>query len=234
LAALKRINGMDIRQEREAFMLGWFHALMPKEERFFDLFAQHSHAVVSGAVALRAMLEGGDAITPNYQTVMDREHDADNVTREVLIAVRRTFITPFDRGNIRELITSMDNSIDQMQKTAKSVRLFDVKTFTPQMKEMADIIVKCAELVESAIPLLKSISPEAGRISDITTEISALEGKADEMHDTGLRELYQKAAADGNGLAFIVGNEVYDHLEKVVDRFDDVANVMHGIVVEHV
>ena len=75
---------------------------------------------------------------------MDREQDADDVTREVLIAVRRTFITPFDRGNIRDLITSMDNTIDQMQKTAKGIKLFDVTEFTPQMKEMADAIVKCA------------------------------------------------------------------------------------------
>jgi predicted phosphate transport protein (TIGR00153 family) len=215
-------------------MLRWFHALMPKEERFLDLFGQHSQAVLAGAKALRAMLEGGDAIARNYQTVMDREHDADNVTREVLIAVRRSFITPFDRGNIRDLITSMDNSIDQMQKTAKSIQLFDVTTFTPQMKEMADGIVKCAELVQEAVPLLRSIGREAGRISDITAQISALEGRADEMHDQGLHELYRANAAGGNGLAFFVGNEVYDHLEKVVDRFDDVANVMHGIVIEHV
>src|SRR4029077_3429700 len=125
-----------------------FHHLIPKEERFFELFAQHSHAVVAGALALRAMLEGGDAISTNYQTVMDREHDADDVTREVLIAVRRTFITPFDRANIRDLITSMDNSIDQMQKTAKSVMLFDLNEFTPQMRDMADAIVKCAKLVQ--------------------------------------------------------------------------------------
>ena len=142
-------------------MLRWFHRLMPKEERFFELFAQHSHAVVAGAVALRSMLEGGDAIPLNYQTVMDREQDADNVTREVLIAVRRTFITPFDRGNIRDLITSMDNSIDQMQKTAKSIRLFDVTAFTPEMKDMAEIILKCAELVQEGVPLLKSIGAEA-------------------------------------------------------------------------
>ena len=215
-------------------MLRWFHALMPKEERFFDLFAQHSHAVVAGAEALRAMLEGGDAIDRNYQVVMDREHDADNVTREVLIAVRRSFITPFDRGNIRDLITSMDNSIDQMQKTAKSIRLFDVTTFTPQMREMADAIVKCAQLVQEGLPLLQSISAEAAHISDITAQISALEGRADEMHDIGLHELYRANAAGGNALDFFVGNEVYDHLEKVVDRFDDVANVMHGIVIEHV
>src|SRR4029079_10970283 len=105
-------------------MLRWFHALMPKEERFFHLFAQHSDAVLAGAQALRAMLDGGAAVKANYQTVMDREHACDDGAREVLIAVRRTFITPFDRGNIRDLITSMDNSIDQMQKTAKSVVLF--------------------------------------------------------------------------------------------------------------
>ncbi|HTM75985.1 MAG TPA: DUF47 domain-containing protein [Pseudolabrys sp.] len=214
-------------------MLRWFHALMPKEERFFHLFAQHSDAVLAGAQALRAMLDGGAAVKANYQTVMDREHDADDVTREVLIAVRRTFITPFDRGNIRDLITSMDNSIDQMQKTAKSVVLFDLNEFTPQMREMADTIVKCATLVREAVPLLQSISAEATHISDLTAQISALEGRADELHDVGLRGLYQ-ANVGGSGLAFFVGNEVYDHLEKVVDRFDDVANVMHGIVIEHV
>jgi predicted phosphate transport protein (TIGR00153 family) len=215
-------------------VLRWFHALMPKEEQFIELLGQHSRAVLAGAVALRAMLEGGDALSRNYQAVMDREHDADNVTREVLIAVRRTFITPFDRGNIRDLITSMDNSIDQMQKTAKSIRLFDLTTFTPEMKEMADFIVKCAELVQEAIPLLRSIGSEAGHISEITAQISALEGRADEKHDKGLHDLYRANAAGGDGLAFFVGNEVYDHLEKVVDRFDDVANVMHGIVIEHV
>ena len=134
------------------------------------------------------MLEGGEAVERNYQIVMDREHEADDVTREVLIAVRRTFITPFDRGNIRDLITSMDNSIDQMQKTAKGIMLFDVTEFTPQMKEMADAIVKCAELAKEAVPLLRSISSEAVRISDLTAQMSALEGRADELHDIGLRD----------------------------------------------
>ena len=213
-------------------MLGWFHKLLPREERFFELFARHSEAILGGAEALRAMLEGGDAIPRYFQVVMDREHDADDVTREVLVAVRRTFITPFDRSNIKDLITSMDNSIDQMQKTAKSIVLFDYTTFTPQMKEMADIIVQCALLVREAVPLLRSISPEAGRLSTITAQISELEGRADEMHDTGLRNLYQACTA--NPMGFFVGNEVYDHLEKVVDRFDDVANEIHGIVIDHV
>ena len=82
-------------------MLGWFRAMMPREEKFFDLFARHSEAVLAGALSLRAMLEGGAAIQANCNKVMRSEHDADNITREVLIAVRRTFITPFDRGDIR-------------------------------------------------------------------------------------------------------------------------------------
>jgi predicted phosphate transport protein (TIGR00153 family) len=214
-------------------MLRWFHALMPKEESFFELFARHSKVVVAGADALRSMLEGGDAIPQYYQLVMDREQDADNITREVLIAVRRTFITPFDRGNIKDLITSMDNAIDQMQKTAKSVMIFNLRSFTPQMREMADAIKKCALLVDEATPLLRSISAEAGRLSRITEEISRIEGQADDLHDRGLKELFQQQGSS-NPMAFITGNEVYDHLEKVVDRFDDVANVIQGTVIEHV
>jgi predicted phosphate transport protein (TIGR00153 family) len=178
------------------------------------------------------MLEGGEAIQRNFEIVMEREHAADVATREVLIAVRRTFITPFDRGNIKDLITSMDNAIDQMQKTAKTVTLFDVTDFTPQMKQMADHIVQCAVLLCEALPLLRSISSEAARLSAITEQISALEGRADELHDAGLKALYH--ASLSHPMDFFVRNEIYDHLEKVVDRFDDVANEIHGIVIDHV
>jgi uncharacterized protein len=213
-------------------MLGWFHALLPKEERFFELFAGHSRAVVAGAKALRAMLDGGDAVPQYYREVMDREHEADNFTREILIATRRTFITPFDRGDVKDLITSMDNAIDQMQKTAKAVMLFNLRSFTPQMREMGDTVVQCALLVEEAMPLLRRIGPEAGRLSSISELISKLEGHADDMHDRGLKELYETHGAT-NPMAFITGNEVYDHLEKVVDRFDDVANEIQGVVLDH-
>lgn len=214
-------------------MLGWFQALMPKEQRFFELFAQHSKAVLAGAEALRCMLDGGDAVPRHFQTVMDREHDADSITREVLIAVRRTFITPFDRGGVKDLITAMDNTIDQMQKTAKTILLFDQRTFTPQQKEMADAIVQCAGLVREATPLLSSINTNAGRLSEISERLSQIEGRTDEQHDLGLQELY-RANQPSNSMAFFVGVEIYDHLEKVVDRFDDVGNEISGVVIENV
>ena len=214
-------------------MLHWFHKLLPREERFFDLFARHSEVVVAGAKALREMLEGGDAVTRHCKTVMDREHDADNITREVLMAIRRSFITPFDRGDIKNLITAMDNAIDQMQKTAKTIILFDQRTFTPQQREMGDEIMKAAALVSEAVPLLSSINSEATRIAGLTEQISQIEGRADELHDIGMQELY-RVNQPSNAMAFFVGAEIYDHLEKVADRFDDVANEIHGIVLENV
>src|SRR5882762_1819498 len=214
-------------------MLHWFQALLPKDERFFELFARHSETVAAGAAALREMLEGGDAVARNYKTVMDREQDADDITREVLIAVRRTFITPFDRGGIKDLITAMDNTIDQMQKTAKTIMMFDQRTFTPQQKEMAEAIERCAVLVQEAMPLLSSINTNAGRLSEISEQLSQIEGRADELHDAGLRELY-RANQPSNSMAFFIGGEIYDHLEKVVDRFDDVGNEISGIVIENV
>jgi uncharacterized protein len=211
----------------------WFRALMPREERFFELFSRHSDVVVAGAKALREMLEGGDAVLRHYKAVVDREHDADNITREVLIAVRRTFITPFDRGDVKDLITAMDNAIDQMQKTAKTIMLFDQRSFTQQQKDMGDAIVTAAGLVQEAMPLLGSINTNAGKISRISEQISHIEGEADDLHDAGLQELY-RANLPSNSMSFYVGVEIYDHLEKVVDRFDDVANEIHGIVLENV
>ena len=172
-------------------MFRLFRYMMPKEERFFDLFAQHAEVVVAGAEALRAMLEGGERVAALPRIVMERENEADEITREVLMAVRRTFITPFDRGNIKDLITSMDNAIDQMQKTAKTVMLFEVRDFTPQMREMGDAIVDCAKLVREAMPLLRSISAEATSSPAHRADLAA-RGPADELHDLGLKELYRR------------------------------------------
>jgi uncharacterized protein len=115
-------------------MLGWFQALMPKEERFFRLFEKHAVIVVAGAEALRGLLQGGGTIEDYCKQIFQHESEADDVTREVLVAVRRTFITPFDRTDIQDLITSMDDAIDQMNKTAKTIVLFEVRSFEPRSR----------------------------------------------------------------------------------------------------
>lgn len=214
-------------------MLGWFRKLLPREERFFDLFARHSQAVVQGAEALEGMMRGGEE-TPVYcQRVNQFENDADQITREVLTAVRRTFITPFDRGDIKNLITSMDDAIDQMQQTAKAVMLFEVRVFEPPMREIGAILVQCANLVGRAVPLMQAMGDNVTTLTALTEEITRLEGRVDDLNDIGLKELFLKHR-DGSAMDFVVGAEIYKHLEKVADRFDDVANEINSIVIEQV
>src|SRR3954465_13038565 len=214
-------------------MLDWFRALLPKEERFFDLFEQHAALVVAGAESLRAALEGGPALHQHLQAVVDRENEADAITREVLLAIRRTFITPFDRSDIKNLITAMDDAIDQMQQTAKAVVLFEVREFEPTMREMGGLLVECSNLVGKALPLLQAIGDNVPMITAMTEEMTKLEGRVDDLHDIGLKELFLKHR-NANTMDFIVGAEIYDHLEKVADRFDDVANEINSIVIEQV
>jgi len=212
-------------------MLGWFQALMPREARFFALFERHASIVVAGAEALRGLLQGGNTVAAYCQEIFQREAEADDVTREVLIAVRRTFITPFDRTDIQDLITSMDDAIDQMNKTVKVIRLFEFRGFEPPMQEMGELIVRAAKVTLEAVPLLRSIGKQAGRLNALTEEIIRIEGQSDELHDKGRRDLF---LSETNAIAFMIGTEVYDHLEEVVDRFEDVANEISAIVIENV
>src|SRR5256886_12851126 len=138
-------------------MLRWFRAFLPREERFFDLFARHAQTVLQGAKALQDMLKGGEETPVFCQRVNQFENDADGVTREVLTAVRRTFITPFDRGDIKNLITAMDDSIDQMQQTAKAVILFEVRSFEPPMREIGGIPILSDLLGVRALALIQLI-----------------------------------------------------------------------------
>ena len=213
-------------------MLSWFQALMPREERFFDLFERHAETLVAGSKALRQLLEGGESVVACSQEIRRQEHAADEIARDALLAVRRTFITPFDRSDIRELVTAMDDTIDQMHQTAKATLLYETREFDSSMRRIGDIIVQAAELTREAIPLLRAMRQNAGRLGAFSEEIGRIEEEADGIHDHGLRDLF-RAHRHSDPMAFIVGAEIYGHLEKVVDGFEDVANRVTGIVIEH-
>jgi predicted phosphate transport protein (TIGR00153 family) len=211
-------------------MLGWFRALMPREERFFDLFIRHAQVTLAGAEALRALLKGND-VERFCKEITRRENEADEITREVLTALRRTFITPLDRGDIKDLITSMDDAIDQMNQTAKVITLFELRSFEMPMQKMGDVIVRSAELTVAAVPLLGDLGNQSSRLHGMTEEMIRLEEQADQLHDQGRKELFR---GQKDAIAFVVGTEVYNHLEMVVDRFEDVANEISAIVIENV
>ncbi|MBB2719950.1 UNVERIFIED_ORG: hypothetical protein GGD48_005229 [Rhizobium etli] len=176
----------------------------------------------------------GNDVEKNCKRIVVLESEADDVTREVLLAVRRSFITPFDRGDIKDLIQSMDDAIDMMHKTVKTIRLFEQSSFDPLMQQMGGEIVKAAKLIAEAIPLLNRVGANAQRLSAIAEEVTRVEGRSDELYDQGLKELFLHHGAAGNAMAYLIGSEIYAELEKVVDRFEDVANEISGILIENV
>eukprot|EP00913_Durusdinium_trenchii_P026948 g25283.t1 len=178
---------------------------MPREDKFFDLFSRHSRTVVDAADALSHLLNG-ESVAANCERIVALENEADDITREVLLAVRRSFITPFDRGDIKDLIQSMDDAIDMMHKTVKTIRLFEQTDFDPLMQQMGVEIVKAAHLIAEAIPLLDKVGANAQRLSAIAEEVTRVEGRSDELHDQGLKDLPQYAvawAAFFNFIAFL-------------------------------
>ncbi len=213
-------------------MLGWFRKMLPREDKFFDLFERHSHAVVGAAEALQQLLAGKD-VDRNADEIVRLEKEADLITAEVMLAVRRSFITPFDRSDIQDLIQSMDDAIDMMHKTVKTVRRFGQTEFDPLMQEMGVAVVEAARLVAEAVPLLNKVGQNVHRLSEIAEEVMKVEERSDDLYERGLRDLYRRHAK-GDALAYFVGSELYNQLEKVVDRFEDVASEISGIVVENV
>jgi uncharacterized protein len=214
-------------------MLRWFQALMPREDRFFDLFNHHAETLVKGATALRDVLKGGPGVADAAQQVFAFEVEADTIASNVLVLARRTFITPFDRGDIKDLIGSLDDTIDQMQKTAKAILLFEVDSLEPEMGAMGDRILQAAKLTVEVVKLLGSLRENSARLNALTEEIIRLEDDSDTLNDNGIKALFQRYQ-NGNAMSYIVGAEIYNHLERVMDRFEDVAHQVAGIVIEQV
>jgi uncharacterized protein len=213
-------------------MLQWFQRLMPRQNVFFPAFERHAAVIVKAAIALREMVAGGDQLKLRLQEVLALEDEADSIAREVHLGLRTTFITPFDRDDIQSLITSMDDSVDQCKRAAKAITLFEVTTFEPEMRKMADAVVECAELVQRAIEMLSDVASNAAELHEIGLQITRIEGNADDTYDRGLELLYQKVKG-GDAIDFIRGSEIYKHLEDTVDSLDDVGDEIEGIVIEH-
>lgn len=213
-------------------MFAWFQKLMPQQGNFFNLFERQAATLVAGADALARLAQGGPGRAQHILEIEQREHEADDITREVLQTVRRSFLTPFDRSAITSLITTMDDAIDEMQQTAGASDLYEVVEFEPEMRDMAAIIVDAARLTAEIMPLLRKIADNGHRLHELTERLVRMEGHADEIHAQGLKRIF-KASAGKDPLHFVVRQEMFKRLERVVDRFEDVANEIDGLVIDH-
>jgi predicted phosphate transport protein (TIGR00153 family) len=220
------------KKPRLSAMFSWFQRLLPKTGDFFELFEAHAATVLAGAEATARLLDGGAAAQEHIREIIEREHDADEITRQVLKSVRATFLTPFDRGAITALIGALDDTIDEMQAAAAAIDLYQVTEFAPEMRDMAALVVDAARLAAEAMPLLREVTRNGARLHELTERLIRIEGHADEIHAAGLkRSLNEHGSIDT--LRFVIERELYKHLERILDAFEDVADEIDGIVIDH-
>ena len=219
-----------IAPRRPNILLRAFRSLMPHDDRFIERFSEHAQADRAG---------GGGISRADVRRRRPRQHAleinrledaADHIARETVLAIHRTFVTPFDRSQILDLITALDDTIDLMKDTGRRMIRYGVE-FTAEMQGMADCAVRAAIEIRDAMPLLGAIDRNAARLSAMSLAVRRIEGEADDLLDRGLRVLFAGTTSPGHKLTV---EKVYDLVEAVVDRCEDVVDVIDGIVVEQV
>jgi len=206
-----------------------FARLMPQEGRFFELFNEHAEQVVQGSRELAALMASGDDLERRAHNVESIEKRADRITRTTIELLHKTFITPIDRDDIHQLISKMDDILDLIEDSAQLMFLYDVRTPTPEAKKLADICVVCCEKMQSAVALLSKMD-NAAAIMAICTEIDRLESDADHVMRAAIARLFRD---EPDVRELIKLRTIYEHLETVTDRCEDVANIIQGIVIEN-
>jgi uncharacterized protein len=206
--------------------------LMPREGRFFSLFDGHAKFIVEGAVSLADVLRHYDDQkdrATRIKQIEDAEHGADRITHETVQLLHTTFVTPFDRDDIHRLISRMDDVLDLIQDTAESLVLYDIQKVTPEATQLAELVLRCSERVQSAVGLMASMA-DAPAILKICQEIDKLESDADRVMRAAISELFRN---ETDVRQLIKLKAVYELLESATDKCQDVANVIESVVLEN-
>jgi hypothetical protein len=202
---------------------------LPVEGRFFELFNAHAERIVEGSRELAAMMANSQGFEGYAQRIDEAERAADKITHETIALLHKTSRTPFDRDQIHQLITAMDDIVDLMQDVAESVVLYDIRKLTPEAKQLADICQMACERVKSAVQLLPRLE-DRGAILKTCEEIDRLESDGDRVMRSAMSKLFR---GESDVKQLIKLRSIYDLLEMITDRCEDVANVVEGILLEN-
>lgn len=202
---------------------------MPSEGKFFELFNQHADLCVKGAKEMVALMTNFDDLENRVHAIESIEKQADKVTHGTLELLHKTFITPLDRDDIHQLITRMDDILDLLEDAAQTISLYDIKAITPEAKRLAELCLTCTEKVKSAVGLLHSMD-NSHQILSICEEIDRLESDSDHVMRAAMSKLFRD---EPDVRTLIKLKAIYEILETVTDRCEDVANIIEGIIVEN-
>jgi predicted phosphate transport protein (TIGR00153 family) len=206
---------------------------MPQEGKFFDLFNAHAELIVLGgrelATLVADMTASSDTRAAHAQAIDEIETRADKITHETVALLHKTFNTPLDRDEIHKLISRMDDILDLIQDVAESMLLYDIRMLTQEARQLADICVSCCDRVKSAVALLPDMDNASATLK-ICNEIDQLESDADRVMRAGMSKLFRE---EKDVRQLIKIKAIYELLETVTDRCEDVANLIEGIVLEN-
>ena len=203
--------------------------ILPTEQRFFHLFEQHVRTLRQAASRLLALAEDFTDVEGKVAQLTETEHEADFITHELIDLARRSFTTPFDTEDITAMAGRMDDAVDAIQETADELILWKIERPTSAALELCRIIDKAAAELEAAVPDLRDRRGFA-RIRDHIVEVNRYENDADRVGRQALRDLL---AQRDDWFEVTRWKEIYEHLEAVTDRMEDVADVLEGIMVKH-
>lgn len=213
----------------------FFGKLLPREGNFFELFNQHAAFIVEGARAFILMIENYNnlELREKYSAeVVAAERAADKVTAEVNRLLHKTFITPIDREQIHGLINAMDDIVDLLQDATETMQLYDVRSMTEEVMRLGDLSAKCCERVQHAVSLLPKLNQLDSAEAAIKTceEIDKLESDADRVMRSAMSKLFRE---ENDVRELIKLKAIYEQLESISDRCEDVANLIEGVVLEN-
>jgi predicted phosphate transport protein (TIGR00153 family) len=206
-----------------------FGRLMPTEGKFFELFNEHAELGVKCAKEMVALMTNFDDLEIRVHAIESLEKQADKVTHNCIEMLHKTFITPLDRDDIHQLITRMDDILDLLEDAAQTISLYDIKAITPEAKRLAELCLACADKVKAAVGLLHNMD-NSRQILTICQEIDRLESDADHVMRAAMSKLFRDEPDVRN---LIKLKAIYELLETVTDRCQDVANIIEGIIVEN-
>lgn len=206
-----------------------FGRFMPTEGKFFELFNAHAELAVTASHQLVELVNDLQNVESHARAINNSEKKADRITHDTVDLLHKTFITPLDRDEIHNLITTMDDILDLMEDVAEAISLYDVRDVTEEAKELAKICVSCCERVQKAVGMLSNMS-NASEILKITAEIDRLESEADRVMRAALSKLFRE---ENDVKRLIKLKAIYELLETITDKCEDVANIIEGIVLEN-
>ena len=212
-----------------------FAKLLPREGNFFEMFNQHADRIVEAARAFSQLVANYNDphLREKYnQDVDNAERAADRITQEVNRTLHKTFITPIDREQIHSLINTMDDVADLIQDSAETMALYDVRHMTESMTRLTELSVKCCERLKDAVYMLAKIAEPATAEAALKTceEIDRLEPDAHRVMRSAMSKLFRE---EPDVRELIKLKAIYELLETITDKCEDVANLIEGIVLEN-